>query len=99
MRRGDHGRAGSITGLDDPCSPGAGVAKVVETGAGWQKQLADSRQLNEGRMSQANTILKYRPDLADDVTAGTLPLNDAYAQAKARKEGKDADEVRMAELR
>jgi hypothetical protein len=63
-----------------------------------QKQLADSLQLNEGRVSQAATILRYRPDLADDVIAGRLPLNDAYEKARARKEGKDTDEARMAKL-
>lgn len=63
-----------------------------------QKQLGETLRLNEGRISQAGTILKYRPDLADEVIAGTLPLNDAYAQAKARKDGKDTAEARMAVL-
>jgi hypothetical protein len=54
-----------------------------------------------GRRSRPDKRFTSRllPELADDVIVGILPLNDAYEKAKARKEGKDTDEARMAELR
>jgi hypothetical protein len=76
-------------------------ANSLQNKDSWGEQLESSRELSvsEARVSQSKTILKYRPDLADDVIAGTLPLNDAYAQAKARKDGKDTNDARMAILR
>jgi hypothetical protein len=61
-------------------------------------RLAGELKVNPARVSQAVLILEHRPDLADDVIAGHLPLNDAYEKARARKEGKDTDEARMARL-
>jgi hypothetical protein len=58
-----------------------------------QEDVAAIAASSQQRISQANVVLKYRPDLADDVIAGILPLNDAYAQAKARKEGRDRQSV------
>lgn len=49
--------------------------------------------VSHARVVQSSVVLEYRSDLADDVIAGTLPLNDAYAQAKARKDGKDTAEA------
>ena len=47
------------------------------------RSAGDASGVSPARIAQANVVLEYRPDLADDVIAGTLPLNNAYAQAKA----------------
>src|SRR4051794_13444930 len=64
-----------------------------------QQKAADASGLSQEMISKAGVVLEYRPDLTDDVIAGTLPLNHAYAQARERKEGKDTSEARMAILR
>lgn len=46
-----------------------------------QKQLAGSIKVNEGRLSQASTILKHRPDLVGDVIADRLPPSGAATVA------------------
>jgi hypothetical protein len=47
----------------------------------------------------ARTVLRWVPELADRVLAGTTPLNDAYAEAQRLKEQADAEPPRLARLR
>jgi ParB/RepB/Spo0J family partition protein len=62
------------------------VAKLLETNNSRQQDAADQAGVNRTRVAQANTVLKYAPELAEAVLAGTQPLDAAYEQAKQRKE-------------
>lgn len=66
---------------------------------GLQSQLAQEVDAPKSRIAEAMAVMEYRPDLADEVIAGIRGLNDAYARARARKEGQDTDEARLDELR
>jgi ParB-like nuclease domain len=50
-------------------------------------------------VSHARTVLRWVPELADLVMAGTKPLNEAYAEAQRLKEQADAEPQRLARLR
>jgi hypothetical protein len=52
-----------------------------------------------GRVSEARTVLRWLPQIADHVLAGTKPLNEAYAEAQRLKEQADAEPPRLARLR
>ena len=45
-------------------------------------------------VSHARTVLKWLPEIADLVMAGTKPLNDAYQEAQRLKEQADAEPKR-----
>ncbi len=57
-----------------------------------QVQAASEMGVTQSRIAEATTILKHAAELADAVMAGTVPLNDAYAEAKQRKEAKASRE-------
>ncbi len=57
-----------------------------------QSAAADAAGVQESRISEARSVLRYAPELAEAVMAGTVPLNDAYAEAKQRKEAKASRE-------
>jgi hypothetical protein len=61
-------------------------------------ELAKLADAGSGKVGQAFMILRWREDLVSDVIAGVETLDAAYTKAKARKEGKDTDEARMAKL-
>jgi hypothetical protein len=50
-------------------------------------------------ITEARTVLRWLPEIADGVMAGTKPLNDAYAEAKRLKEQEDAEPRRLERLR
>ncbi len=41
------------------------------------------------RISYASTVIRHAPELADQVMAGTMPLNEAYAEARQRDDYPD----------
>ncbi len=57
-----------------------------ETSRERRESIADAGGFSTGRLGQAQAVLKYAEELADSVMAGTVPLNDAYAEARQRKE-------------
>ncbi len=57
-----------------------------------QSAAADAAGVQESRISEARSVLRYAPELAEAVMAGTVPLSDAYAEAKQRKEAKASRE-------
>ncbi len=46
------------------------VAKILETNKGTQSEAANASGLSQPRIAQARTVLRYAPDLADDVLTG-----------------------------
>lgn len=64
-----------------------------------QEQLSADLGVTRTRIAEAATILKHAPELADAVMAGTMPLNEAYAEARQRKEATEnrEEQARRAE--
>lgn len=52
-----------------------------------------------GAVSEARTVLRWVPEIAELVMAGTKPLNEAYAEAQRLKEQADAEPKRLERLR
>ena len=50
-----------------------------------QTGLAKSAGMSQSRLAKANTVLEHAPDLADDVVAGLVSLDEAYKDAQRRK--------------
>ena len=50
-----------------------------------QTELSRAADVNQGKISQASTVIKYAPDLAEQVVSGALALNEAYRTAQSRK--------------
>jgi RNase H-fold protein (predicted Holliday junction resolvase) len=74
------------------------VARAVRLAGISQRDGAQRFNLNQARIGQANTVLDYAPDLADQVVAG-LPLHEAYRTARERKQAAESTEAAMARLR
>ena len=53
------------------------------------RQAAGVAGVSPARVTQAEGVLAHRPDLAEAVTTGTTPLNEAYAEAQETKARKD----------
>jgi ParB-like chromosome segregation protein Spo0J len=64
-----------------------------------QSELARQTQVPQGRFSQAQTILRYAPDLADAVVTGAEKLDRAYKVAQERKRGAESTETHLSWLR
>ena len=69
----------------------------------WKRGSVDIQEsLNSGQwrnlISQAGTILDYRPDLAADVIAGETALDAAYRQAVAARDETERKAEREARL-
>ncbi len=60
---------------------------------------ARNYDVNRTRIVQATAVLEHAPELADAVMAGTVPLNDAYAEARQRKEAKESREEKASRAR
>ncbi len=56
------------------------------------REVANRHDVNRERVRQADAVLDHAEELADAVMAGTVPLNDAYAEAKQRKEQRQSRE-------
>lgn len=63
------------------------------------RETAEIAGVSKARVVQASTVCDFAPDLADAVLAGVTPLNDAYAEARRRKEAAETDEAKFARLR
>ena len=50
------------------------------------RELGDATGVSHQRVHQASTVIDNAPELADQVMAGTVQLNEAYAEARQRKE-------------
>ena len=50
-----------------------------------QTQIAADAGVSRPRVVHASTVLKYAPDLAEQVVSGALGLDDAYRTAQSRK--------------
>jgi hypothetical protein len=50
-------------------------------------------------VTHARTVLRWMPEIADMVMAGTKPLNEAYTEAQRLKEQADSEPARLARLR
>ncbi len=53
---------------------------------GAKQDLADRHDLTRTRVSKAATVHDYAPDLVEAVLTKTKSLDEAYAEAKQRKE-------------
>jgi hypothetical protein len=54
-----------------------------------QKEQVRILKVSKGYVGQAAVVLEYAKHLADAVIAGTLPLNDAYAEAQEARTARD----------
>jgi ParB-like chromosome segregation protein Spo0J len=80
------------------------VAKIYPDAArGGDRRSSSKLELElpvaKGRLSEARTVLHFAPELADQVLAGKLPLNDAYAEARARKAAAETRDEKMERLK
>lgn len=50
------------------------VAKVLETSTQTQRDAAKTASVSRGRVHQAQTVLRFAPDLADSVLSGSSSL-------------------------
>ena len=57
------------------------------------RQVAAVSQVRATRIAVATTVLQFAPELAGEVMAGVLPLDDAYATATRRKKETSGTEV------
>jgi hypothetical protein len=71
------------------------------TGVGSLSTLSESAEVagvGERLIERARYVVKYAPDLADQVIAGTLGFEPAYKRTHDRKLGEEAREYKLAEL-
>ncbi len=59
------------------------------------REVANRHDVNRERVRQADAVLDHAEELADAVMAGTVPLNEAYAEARQRKEAKESREEQL----
>ena len=62
------------------------------------REAAEVAGVSKARVVQAAIVIDYAPDLADSVLAGATPLNDAYAEARRRKDAAESEEAKFARL-
>ena len=63
------------------------------------RSVAGDGGVSYAQVSYAKTVIEYAPDLADAVLSGATPLNDAYNEARQRKQAAETEESRFARLR
>lgn len=66
---------------------------------GGDADITDSRNTWKDALRQAGVVLDYKPDLADEVVAGTVTLDNAYQQANEIKRSAEAEKVLERERR
>jgi hypothetical protein len=66
---------------------------------GAKGKAAQASDISKARLSQANTVLRHAPDLADAVVAGAQSLDVAYSVATDRKRKATNDQARAERLR
>ena len=68
--------------------------KESESERGDKGKAAQSSGVSAGRIGQASTVLNFAPELADSVVSGATSLDEAYKQARERKqEQADAEQT------
>jgi hypothetical protein len=68
-------------------------------GRGKKNSGKNPEFVDAGYVSHARTVLRWLPEIAEAVMAGTKPLNEAYAEAQRLKEQADAEPARLDRLR
>jgi len=74
------------------------VAKALLVSNTRQVDAARTAGASQARISQANSVLTYAPELADAVRDGAISLDAAYATAQDRKREQASTSARMAAL-
>jgi hypothetical protein len=64
-----------------------------------QREAGAQHGVSATRIAQASTVIKHAPDYVTLVVSGAMSLDDAYSEAKARKEKAAEAERLLAELR
>jgi hypothetical protein len=84
--------------LSEPTKPGpqGGRPRKYATS---QEEAVRIAGINHGRVSEAETIIDFAPEMVDEVKANRTPLDTAYQSAKARKQAKEWREQGMTKLR
>lgn len=59
----------------------------------------ETKELSSGKLSQARTVLRHAPDLADSVINGSISLDNAYEEARIRKCQAETYEARFLSLK
>jgi len=82
------------------------VVKLFPRNNQTQEEVAEQITVSQSRIAKASVVQEYAPELAAAVMTGTRALNDAYTEAKLRKEDlQDSEEklqraeLELAELR
>jgi hypothetical protein len=68
------------------------LVSETETSRDERGAIADAGGFSTGRLGQAQSVRNHGPELAGAVMAGTMPLNEAYAEARQRKEATESRE-------
>ncbi len=77
------------------------VAKIYPEAAKVKRKDSGSlniKELNGSYISQARTVLKHLPDLADNVLSGGIALANAYEDAKDYIESTESDDKKLEKL-
>ena len=61
------------------------IARILERNHISQRKAADSLGIKQPMLAKASTVLRYAPDLADQVLTGSVGLNEACEEARIRK--------------
>jgi vacuolar-type H+-ATPase subunit I/STV1 len=80
------------------------VAKLYpepEKGGRGKKNSSEKEgfSVSAGKVSEARAVLRWLPEIAELVMAGTKPLDEAYQEAQRLKEQADAEPKRLERLR
>ena len=75
------------------------VAKVRLLGKQSVREAGDQANVSAARVTQAGIVLRFAPELGDQVLAGKVSLNDAYAEARVRKSAAETRDEKMERLR
>lgn len=63
------------------------------------RSVSEQAGVSLGRIGQANTVLRYTPQLVDSVIAGAVGIDEAYQTAREKKAQADSAEAQLAKLR
>lgn len=75
-----------------------GLNSVLNTEFGSKAAAARAAEVSASSVSHANLVYHYLPALVDEVFAGRIGLNEAYADALAAKKAEDECEDTIAEV-
>jgi ParB/Sulfiredoxin domain len=75
------------------------AAKACLLNKQTMREAGRSADVSAARIAQAASVLRYAPELADQVLAQTQSLNTAYEKARERKAEAETNDDKMARLR